>query len=107
MDNEEMNVKQCPPGEESEDSIKKRFPQDKFPVTSAYVEQLLCKVPGDPKERTFGQLIAQATVCRAAKGDVRAAKELREATGGLFVQLYLDVISQFETSRQQEKATKK
>ena len=58
-----------------------QLPEDRFPISAAYLKMLNRRVPGDPQRRTYVELIAEVMVYRALKGDVRAATELREATG--------------------------
>lgn len=39
-------------------------------------------VPGDPQQRTYGELIASSMVIQAAQGEIAAARELADRTEG-------------------------
>jgi hypothetical protein len=51
-------------------------------LSDAYRFQLEQPVPGDPEGRTWGQLLAEAMVRAAVKGNVHAAREVAERTEG-------------------------
>ena len=51
-------------------------------LSQAYKLKLEDDVPNDPKGRTFAELLAEAMVFKAAKGDVHAASEIADRTEG-------------------------
>src|ERR1700685_4156371 len=51
-------------------------------LSDAYRHQLEQLVPGDPEGRTWAELIAQAQIRTAARGNVPAARELADRTEG-------------------------
>ena len=92
MSKEENKVKEFPTSENlPENNVRKmQLPEDRFPISAAYLKMLNRRVPGDPQRRTYVELIAEVMVYRALKGDVRAARELREQRG--------DVLKSFITA---------
>lgn len=53
-----------------------------LPITEAYTNLLDERVPNDLRRRTYVELIVEAVFRKAVKGNVRAAKEIREAVEG-------------------------
>jgi Family of unknown function (DUF5681) len=51
-------------------------------LSDAYRRQLEQLVPGDAEGRTWAELIAQAQIRSAARGNVQAARELTDRTEG-------------------------
>jgi hypothetical protein len=51
-------------------------------LSDAYRFQLQQPVPGDPEGRTWGELLAEAMIRTAVKGNVNAAREVAERTEG-------------------------
>jgi len=54
----------------------------KRPISEAYEAQLARVKAGDRKKRTYAQLIAEAQVKQAMKGNTMAAKEIADRTEG-------------------------
>lgn len=52
--------------------------QGRRPLTEAVIKLLNRKVPNDPRGRIFVDLIVEALVRKAIKGDVRAIKEITD-----------------------------
>ena len=105
MSKEENKVKEFPTSENlPENNVRKmQLPEDRFPISAAYLKMLNRRVPGDPQRRTYVELIAEVMVYRALKGDVRAARELREATGGCLEEFYNSVASRLTPLHQSGK----
>jgi hypothetical protein len=51
-------------------------------ISEALMRIMECKVPDDPHGRTYADLIVEATVARAIKGDLAAIKEITDRVEG-------------------------
>jgi Family of unknown function (DUF5681) len=57
-------------------------------ITEAYLKLLGRKFPGDPKRRTYAELIAEAQAKEAIKGKTQAAIEITDRTEGKTTQAH-------------------
>ena len=55
-------------------------------ITEAYTKLAHKKVPGDPKGRTYAELIAEGQYTAAGKGKTEAAREIADRLEGKAVQ---------------------
>jgi hypothetical protein len=58
------------------------FPQSRYPITGALAKILGERVPNDLRGRTYAELIADVIFRKAAKGDMRAIKEIEDRVEG-------------------------
>jgi hypothetical protein len=56
------------------------------PITEAYTKLAHKKVPGDPKGRTYAELVAEGQYTAAGKGKTEAAREIADRLEGKAVQ---------------------
>src|ERR1043166_2423430 len=52
------------------------------PITDAYLKLLSSKFPGDPKGRTYAELLAEGQLKEGIKGKTPAAREITDRTEG-------------------------
>ena len=60
------------------------------PITEAYAKLAHKKVPGDPKGRTYAELIAEGQYPAASKGKTDAAREIADRSEGKAAQPFGD-----------------
>jgi len=60
------------------------------PITEAYAKLAHKKVPGDPKGRTYAELIAEGQYTAASKGKTDAAREIADRLEGKAAQPFGD-----------------
>ena len=60
------------------------------PITEAYTKLAHKKVPGDPKGRTYAELVAEGQYTAAGKGKTEAAREIADRLEGKAAQPFRD-----------------